>query len=90
MAGMRMGADRIAKCIMGIFNGYGLPEVMPWKAMAEQLGDDRGCILEAPPYVFNRKVGGPELLVGTWHRHLRMTVRDVDCCMVFKPCNPYF
>lgn len=52
MPGMRMGADRIVKCIMGIFNGYGLPEVMPWVSIAEQLGGDRGRIIEAEPLRF--------------------------------------
>ena len=52
MPGMRIGADRIVKCIMGLVNGYGLPEVMPWTAIAKQLGDERGSIVEAPPYQF--------------------------------------
>ncbi|KAK9904265.1 hypothetical protein WJX75_008055 [Coccomyxa subellipsoidea] len=52
MPGMRMGADRIVKCIMGIFNGYGLPEVTPWVSIAEQLGGDRGRIIEAEPLRF--------------------------------------
>ncbi len=43
---MRIGADRIVKCIMGIVNGYGLPEVMPWISVAQQLGDERGRITE--------------------------------------------
>lgn len=53
MMGMRMGADRIVKCVKGIVNGYGLPEVMPWTSFAQRLGDDRGRIDAAKPFEFH-------------------------------------
>ena len=27
---MRMGAERIVRCLVSMHRGYGLPEVMPW------------------------------------------------------------
>ncbi len=76
MPGMRMAADRIVKCIMCVLNGYGLSEVVPWRSIAQRLGNDCG-ILEAPPFVFKRNLGGPKLLVGPQspsHRWLRMSI----------------
>ena len=87
---MRTGADRIIKCIMGIFNGYGLPEVMPWRTIAEQLGNDRGCILEAPPYVFKCDVGRPKLLVSTQPLTLKILARDTGVSRILIPRNISF
>jgi hypothetical protein len=44
MPGMRMGAERIVRCVTAIFNGYGLPEIAPWAAAAARLGGRRGRV----------------------------------------------
>ena len=46
---MRMGAERIVKCLAGILNGYGLPDVMPWAAAAARLGACRGRVDAVEP-----------------------------------------
>ena len=45
---MRMGAERIARCLVSMHRGYGLPNVMPWASAAARLGSDRGRVEAAP------------------------------------------
>ena len=47
---MRMGAERIVKCLISMHRGYGLPEAMPWVSAAARLGSDRGRVEAAPVY----------------------------------------